>query len=180
MFPIVSTSDTMMEKLSKRLKEKDPSFPELNLQELRSAVTVFSRFINNKIATCEETFFRIKNFGDYRLSPYELCRNLKRVRTILDRVERNIDNRGTTIKQYKLEEYLEKEEKYTHHLSVFSRIYGRSYMEFKFKYFKELNIPEHPQPKEELIKNKKHFFDFTKKEFIWYSEEELEKIKNED
>jgi hypothetical protein len=173
MYPIQGTSDKIMEELIERTDS------DLSLQECRSVVNSFTDFIKQKIGSMEEPYFRIEGFGDYRLSPYEMISKLKRLRNTIATIDENVKSgKGTTVKQYKYEYYLQLEKTLTRNLSIFSRIYGRTYMEKKFSYFKELDIPEYELSKEELINNTDNYMDFTEKEFVIYSDEELKKILN--
>ena len=174
MYPIQGTEDKTLLDLKERMGDR---VSDLSIQEYRSIINSFTGFVHKKISNLEEPYFRIKNFGDYRLSPYELCRHLLKYRNIIKKIESALEEgRRMSIPQKKVDQYYIDEQKFTEFLSIFSRIYGRTYMEKKFKLFKDLNIPEHPEEKINLITNKDHFFDHTKTEFKIYTQEELDKL----
>jgi len=171
MFPINGTEDNTIDDLRDRLSESVPT--ELDNKEYRAIINSFSFFVRERISSLEEPFFKITNFGDYRASPYELCYTLLKYRNIIKKIDSALkEGKRMSIPLKKIEQYHEDEIKMIRLLSIFSRIYGRTYMEKKFKEFKDLDIPEYHKEKKDLVNNKE-FFDFTENEFSWLSDEEL-------
>lgn len=115
--------------------------------------TFFKEFISDKIRNLEMPYFRIKNFGDFRISPYEALKGLRsRKNMVAKSRERLVKGERIYVSEAKLEQYEEEIEKLTNILSILTKIYGHEYMEKKFgeKYLAE-QIPDYGGPKEQLI-----------------------------